>query len=547
MLNSQFILKNEAGSSENPLDTNISAALDAASILKSTIGPCGLDKMIATNDGKTRITSDGATIFSLLEFEPPAAKVIQSLAMRIDREVGDGISTSVLFAGELIKNAGGLIQKKIHPSTVINGYNLALHEANRILKNNSIKAEDEMLKAVAYTSLNCCNLEKGEKQKLADVCADAAKASGVDGDFNKNVRIVNIDGRALSDVELHRGVALYNKRADRRMPKRVENARIAVLMDMRLKKKPGIEMGTLIKGPDVKIKIESPEDMDSLETIRDSQEDIVDKVIAAGANVIFYRRDLFSWRLDYLARKGIMAIKLVEEPDLDRIALATGAQIVPRAEYIRPEDLGTAEVVWEEGRHENEIIYIKGGENSSIVSIIAPSIQRLGPAGSAIVCSMRAVTMAMSGDGVVAGGGASEIEVAMHLRNYSKKINGRESLAIKAFANSLEALPMAIASNAGMDHIDALVEMRGRHSEGEKEAGVCIIGEDSNISNCVQHKIIDPLLLKQKTIASAVDVVNLILRIDGIFAAHPEDEGDESAISDTIKAAGEVGPEEGVY
>lgn len=544
MLKSQFVLKKDAGFEEKPLESNIYAAINAAAMVKSTIGPCGLDKMILTNDGKIRVTSDGATIFSLLEFEQPAARIMQSLALKMDREVGDGISTSVLFAGELIQNAGLLMNKKMHPTTIVNGYKIALKEAVKVLQTNSMKAANGMLKAVASTSLNCCNLNLDERQKLAAVCTDAARASGVDGDFDLNVRIVNVEGRSLSDVELYRGVALYNKRADRRMPRRVENARIAVLMDMRQKKKPGIEMGTLIKGPDVKMDISDPDDLFMLGKVMEPQTDIIEKVISAGANVIFYRRDLFGWRLDYLARKGVLAFKLVEESDLERIAIATGAQIVPRAEYIRPEDLGKADAVWEEGEHPREMIYIKGGMNDNIVSIMAPSIQRLGPAGSAMVCSMRAVNMAMTDGRVVAGGGASETEIAMHLRNYARKSGGREMLAVEAFADSLEAIPRAIAANAGMDHVDALIELRVKHSEGEKDAGICILGEDTNISSAVIHGIVEPLLLKQKAFASAVDVVNMILRIDGMFAAHPED---ESTVSGMVKAAGEIGPEPGVY
>lgn len=544
MLKSQSVLKNDAGYVEKPLESNIYAAINAASLVKSTIGPCGLDKMILTNDEKIRVTSDGATIFSLLEFEQPAARIMQRLALNMDREVGDGISTSVLFAGELIQNAGVLINKKLHPTTIANGYNLALKEAVRVLKKNSVRATNGLLKSVASTSLNCCNLGANERHRLAEVCTDAAVASGIGGDFDMNVRIVNVEGKSLTDVDLFRGIALYNKRADERMPKRVENARIAVLMDMRQKKKPGIEMGTLIKGPDVKMEISDPGDMTLLGKVMGPQIDIIEKVISSGANVIFYRRDLFGWRLDYLARKGVLAVKLVEESDLDRIALATGAQIVPRAEYIRTEDLGKADAVWEEGQHAREMICIKGGVNDSIVTVLAPSIQRLGPAGSAMVCSMRAVNIAMSDGRVVAGGGASEMEVAMHLRNYARKLNSRETLAVEAFADSLEAIPRAIAVNAGMNHVDVLIELRAKHSEGKKDAGICIHGEDAVISNATQYGIVEPFLLKQKAIAAAVDVVNMILRIDGMFAAHPED---ESIVSGMVKAAGEVGPEPGVY
>ena len=517
--------------------TNILAARVIAEALASSLGPRGMDKLLVDSFGSATITGDGAAILKEMDVQHPAAKMLVEVAKAQDDEVGDGTTTVVVLAGELLKNAGELLDQDIHPSIIIDGYEKALQEALRIIDEIGVKVsptDREILKNIAKTALSS-KVVAEYKDFLADIAVEAILTvaektpEGYKVDLD-NVKVEKKKGESIEETVLVKGIVLDKEVVHPGMPKRVEKAKIALLNCPLEVEKTEI---------DAEIRISDPTQMQAfLEEEERLLREMVDKIASVGANVVFCQKGIDDMAQHFLAKRGILAVRRVKKSDMEKLARATGARIVTSVDDLTPDDLGEAELVEERKVADDKMVFVEGCKNPRAVTILVRggADHIVDEAERAIHDALCVVRNILREPRIVAGGGAVEIEVARRLREFAKKLPSKEQLAVMRYADALEYVPSILAQNAGIEPVDAIVELRSRHDKGELWSGVDVLG--GKITNMYEMGIIEPTIVKKQTIKSATEAAVMILRIDDIIAAAPpkekekkEEKGPESEFS----------------
>ena len=503
---------------------NIAAAKAVADAVRTTLGPKGMDKMLVDSIGDIVITNDGVTILEEMEIEHPAAKMMVEVAKTQNEEVGDGTTTAVVIAGELLKKAEELLDQEIHPIIITKGFKLAKDKALEVLEDMAIEVDikdKEMLKKIAKTSMTGKSAERAS-EKLADIVVEAVLtvAEEKDGKIvidTDNIKREKRHGASVEETELIKGIVIDKEVVHPGMPKVVKDAKIA-LIDTALEVK---ETET-----EAKIQITSPEQLEAfLEQEEKMIKEMVDKIKEVGANVVFCQKGIDDLAQHYLAKAGIMAVRRVKKSDMEKLAKATGGKIVTNLDDLTKDDLGYAKIVEEKKIANEEMIFVRDCKNPKSVTILVRGSTEhvVDETDRAIEDAIGAVASAIEVGKVVPGGGAPETEVARQLRDFAQGLSGREQLAVLAFADALEIIPRSLAENAGLDPIDILVELRAAHEKGKKNAGIDL--DEGKVVDMVEKGVIEPLKVKTQAIKSAAEAAEMILRIDDVIAASKLEKG----------------------
>ena len=498
--------------------TNIMAAKIVAETVKSALGPKGMDKMLVDSMGDTTITSDGRTILDEMDIQHPAAKMMVEVAKTQDNEVGDGTTTAVVLAGELLNKAEELTEKNVHPTIIIDGYKKASEKALEVLEKIAIPTEsnaEEYLKQAAMTSM-ASKLVAEHRQHLADLAVKAVLevAEKEDGRYKADVDDVKVEkkpGESLTETKLIQGIVLDKEVTHSGMPKRVEKAKIA-LLDTALE----IEKTEF----DAKINIESPEQMEAfLKQEEEMLKGMVEKIATVGANVVLCEKGIDDMAQHFLARKGILVVRRIKKSDMEKLAKATGGKIITNMDDMSPADLGYASLVEERKIGDDKMTFVEGCKHPRAVTIlIRGGTERIvDEAERSVHDALCVVRDIVEEPKILAGGGAPELEVSRMLRKYAETLPGREQLAVRSFAEALEVVPMTLTENAGLDPIDILSELRVRHEKGERWAGIEVIS--GKVQEMAEAGVFEPLAVKKQIIKSATEAASMILKIDDVIAA----------------------------
>jgi thermosome len=497
---------------------NIMAAKIVAETVKTTLGPCGMDKMLVNSMGDVAITNDGATIMKELDVQHPAAKMLVEVAKAQDNEVGDGTTTAVVLAGELLAKAEALLDKNVHPTVIIEGYKKASEKAQEVLDKLAIPVcitDDKTLREVAATSLASKGITTAADH-FAKISVDAVKqvAEEVNGKFKADIDLIKIvkkHGKSLDETELVKGIVVDKEVASSQMPKLVDNAKIA-LLDAKLE----IEKTEF----DAKINIESPEQIDAfLKQEEGMLKEMANVIAKAGANVVFCEKGIDDMVLHFLAKRGILAVKSVSSSDMEKLARATGGKAVSSGKDLTAETLGKAKKVEEVKIGDDKLIYVRECKNPKAVTIVirGGSTHVIDEAERSLHDSLCVVRNVVEDGKIVAGGGAAEAEIAKNLKSYALKVGGREQLAVEAFAEAVETIPLTLAENAGLDPIDIMVALRAKHEDPDnKYFGIDVT--TGKIKSMIDLVVLEPLRVKQQVIKSATEAANMILKIDDVIA-----------------------------
>ncbi len=497
---------------------NIMAARIVAETVKSALGPKGMDKMLVDSFGDITITSDGRTILDEMDIQHPAAKMMVEVAKTQDNEVGDGTTSSVILAGELLGLAEELVNKNVHPTIIIDGYRKAADKALESLEKIAIPINPKnknFLKKIAMTSM-ASKLVSGNREYLAELAASAVLH------VTKKVEdknIVDLDdimvekkpGDSLIGTKLIEGIVIDKEVVHSGMPKRVENAKI-ILLDTALE----VEKTEF----DAKINIEKPEQMEAfLQQEENMIKEMVEKLVAIGANVILCQKGIDDLAQHFLAREGILASRRVKKSDMEKLAKATGGKVITNLDDLTKEDLGYAQLVEERKIGDDEMVFIEGCKNPhSVAILIRGGTERIvDEAERSIHDALSVVRDVVQEPRILAGGGASEMEIARTLRDYAETLPGRENLAIQKYAEALEAIPITLGENAGLDPIDIIAELRSRHEKDEVWAGLDV--NTGNVDDMKKLEVLEPLAVKKQIIKSATEAASMILKIDDMIAS----------------------------
>ena len=497
--------------------TNIMAAKVVAESVKSSLGPKGMDKMLVDSFGDVTITSDGRTILDEMDIQHPAAKMLVEVAKTQDNEAGDGTTTAVIISGELLSKSEELIEKNVHPTIIIDGYRKALEKALDVLEKIAIPVDlktTEYLKKCAMTSM-ASKLVADHREYLADLAVKSVlEVAEKDGEKYKadidDIKVEKKPGESIRDTKLIQGIVLDKDIAHSGMPKRIEKAKIA-LLDCPLE----IEKTEF----DAKINIESPEQMEAfLKQEEEMLKGMVDKIVAAGANVILCEKGADDMVQHFLARKGIAAVRRIKKSDMEKLAKATGGKIVTNLDALTSADLGYANLVEERKIGADKMTFIEGCKHPRAVTILirGGTTRIVDEAERSIHDALCVVRDVVEEPKVVAGGGAPELEVSRMLKKYAETLPGREQLAVKSFAEALEVIATTLTENAGLDPIDVLSELRSRHEKGEKWAGIEV--NTGKVQDMAEAGVFDPLAVKKQIIKSATEATTMLLKIDDVIA-----------------------------
>ncbi len=501
--------------------TNIAVGYAVASIVKTTLGPKGMDKMLVSELGDIVITNDGATILEEMNVEHPVAKILVEVAKTQDKEVGDGTTSAVIVAGDLLKNAGNLLDQGIPPAAIIKGYDIAREKALTVLKaiSSDISIGDaDKLEKIARISIGSKNigsdttkryLVKLALQAIQQVAVKSADKIKIDKDF---IKLEKKEGGSIDDTQFINGVLVDKEMAHPGMPKLIKDASIA-LLDVALE----IEKTET----DAKIEITSPEQMQAFLNQEETMlKQMVDKVVKSKANVVFVQKGIDDVAQHYLSKAGVSAIRRVKKSDMEKLAKATGARMVTSLDDLAPEDLGFAGLVEERKISGEQMVFVEKCKDPKSVTIFirGSTKQSADEVERALTDTIGSLTSALEYGKYVTGGGSTEIEVAMKLRDAATDIGGREQLAIQAFADALEVIPKALAESAGMDPIDTLVQLRSKHKGSSgRSFGVDVYG---NVTTDMEALgVIEPLRVKSQAINSATEAAVSILRIDDMISS----------------------------
>lgn len=505
-------------SGRNAQRTNIMAAKLVAETVRTTLGPKGMDKMLVDSLGDVVITNDGVTILEEMDIEHPSAKMLVEVAKTQEDEVGDGTTTAVVLAGELLKSSERLLDQEIHPSVLVRGYTRAAEKAKEIL--NAISEQltlddDKTLRKIALTAMTGKGAE-GAKDKLADLTVRAVK-SVIDREDKEliidkeNIKIEKKIGAGVEDTELIEGIVLDKERVHSGMPRLVKNAKIALL-----------DSAVEIKDPETEAKIQIT-DPSQLQAFVNQEEkmlrDMVEKIASSGATVVISQKGIDDIAQHFLAKRGIYAARRVKKSDMDKLARATNGRVITNLDDLEGSDLGFAGVVEERKVGDEQMTFVRDCKNPRAVTILVRGGTEhvVAEIKRALEDAIGDLVAAVQTGKVVAGAGAPEVEVARQLRSYAETLSGREQLAVNAFAESMEIIPRTLAENAGLDPIDMLTEMKAQHEKGRKWAGLDAF--EGKVVDSWKAGVIEPLKIKTQAIQSASEVATMILRIDDVIAS----------------------------
>ncbi|MBT7903775.1 thermosome subunit [Candidatus Woesearchaeota archaeon] len=501
----------------NAQRTNIMAAKLVGETVRTTLGPKGMDKMIVDSLGDVIITNDGVTILEEMQIEHPAAKMLVEVAKTQEAEVGDGTTTVVVLAGELLKRAEDLLEQDIHPTVIAKGYRMAAEKANQILETIAepiSRSDTQTLKQIAMTAMVGKGAESS-KEKLADLIVHAVDNITEENNNEividaNNIKLEKKVGGAVDDTELIQGIVLDKEKVHPEMPCSVENAKIA-LVDSSLE----------IKNTEIDAKIQIT-DPNQLQAFLDMEEkmlrDMVDNVANSGANVLLCQKGVDDLAQHFLAKKGIYTVRRVKKSDMEKLSRATGAKIVSKLSELKESDLGNAGIVEEKKVGNEEMTFIKECKKAKSVTILIKGGTEhvIAEVKRAVEDAIGDVAAALRVGKIVAGAASSEVEVAKELRKFAESLSGREQLAVGAFATALEIIPRTLAENAGLDPIDVLTNLKSAHDSGKKWAGIDVFS--GKVIDAKAEGIIEPLKIKSQAVSSASEVAIMILRIDDVIA-----------------------------
>jgi len=497
---------------------NITAAKLVADLVKSSLGPRGLDKMLVDSLGDVTITNDGATILKEIDVQHPAAKMIVEISKTVDNEVGDGTTSSVVFAGALLAAAEELLKKDVHSSTIVEGFQEAAEKTLEIYGQVSekIRPDDraELLK-VAKTSMES-KLISEDSEELAGVVVDAVlsvaaktKDGGTAVDLD-NIKVEKKAGGSIHDTQIVKGIVLDKEIVHSGMPSKVENAKIA-LVDTALE----IEKTEMSS----EIRITDPAQMQMfLEEENRMLKEMIEKIKQAGANVVICQKGIDDIAQHYLAKHGMMAVRRVKESDMTKLAKASGGRVISNIDDLSAGDLGAADVVQQKKVESDKWVFIEGCKDARSVSLLirGGSQRVVDEVDRSIHDALMVTKDVIEKPAIVAGGGAPEAYVAAQLKTWADSFDGREQLAVKKFAEALESIPLTIAENAGMDPIDTMATLRARQGQGNRWTG--IDARNTEIADMFKKSIVEPVAVKEQIIKSATEAACMILRIDDVIA-----------------------------
>ncbi|MCR3884713.1 MAG: TCP-1/cpn60 chaperonin family protein [Methanothrix sp.] len=495
--------------------SNIMAAKAVAGAVRTTLGPKGMDKMLVDTLGDVVITNDGVTILKEMDIEHPAAKMMVEIAKTQDQEVGDGTTTAVVLAGELLKQAEGLLEQEIHPTVIAAGYRAAAERSMEILKSLAVTVSEEdedLLRKIAITAMTGKGSQSA-RHELAVMAVEAVR-SVVDEDGTVDIDNITVEkkvGGGITDSLLVRGVVIDKERLHPSMPKSVTDARIALLNAAVEIEKTQV---------DAKIQITSP---NQLQAFLDQEETalrgMVDKIVASGANVLFVQKGIDDLAQHFLAKAGIYTVRRVKKSDMEKLARATGGRVITSIHDIDKGDLGRAGLVEERKVSDEKMTFVEDCENPKSVSIIlrGGTEHVVDELDRAMEDALRVVGVVLEDKLLVPGGGSPEVDLAIRLRAYASTVGGREQLAIESFADAMEIIPKTLAENAGLDQIDSLMALRSAHETGMKNAGLKM--ETGEAVDMLKEGVVEPIRVKTQAINSATEAAVMILRIDDVIAS----------------------------
>ena len=516
-----YILKEDTQRSKgrDARKANIMAAQIMAEILKTTLGPRGMDKMLIDSLGDITITSDGAKVLEEMDVQHPAAKMMIEVAKTQDKEVGDGTTTAVVLAGELLKKAEELLEQGIHPSLIVSGYGKAADKAISVLEKVALTVdmEDrETLLNLANTSMRSKSVASA-REHLSNIVVDAIKqiVEKRDGTILAdvdNVQIVKKEGKSLEETELIRGIIVDKEVIHDAMPKKIKNAKIA-LVNAALE----IEKTEI----DAEIRIKTPESIKAfLDQESEMLKKMVDRVVASGANVLLAQKGIDDMAQHFLSKAGVMAARRVKESDMEKLAKATGGRMVNNLADLKPSDLGHCGLVEERKIGNDKMIFVEDCKNPQAVAIfVRAGLERMiDEAERTLNDALYVISDVAENPKMVPGGGAIEMEVAKEVRSYARQVGGREQLAIEAFADTLEIIPKTLAENAGLDTLDIMVALKAAHEKkGGSAMGVNVF--EGGVADMLEKGVVEPMVVKLQAVKSGVEVASMILRIDDVVAA----------------------------
>ena len=522
MGNAPVIILREGTKREKGKDAqfnNIAAAMAISDAVRSSLGPRGMDKMLVDTVGDVVITNDGVTILKEMDVQHPAAKMLVEVAKTQDAEVGDGTTTSVILAGEYLKKARDLIDANVHPTIIAKGYRMANAKAQEVLKDTAMKVsinDTATLKLIAQTAMISKQVNSS-KEQFSDLVVDAVKTvadKNKDGSYTvdlKNIQTVKKEGASMENSYIVKGLIIDKEPVQPSMPKCVKKAKIALVDAPFEVKKTEI---------DAKIQITDPNQLQQFIAEEENMlRDMVAKVKAAGANVVFCQKGIDDLAQHFLAKEGIYACRRVKKSDMERLGRSTGANIINKIGELTADDLGYADVVELKKIEDEEMTFITGVKEPKTVSVlvrggtkhVADEVER------SLVDAWSVVRVAIEDGMMVTGGGSTAMEIAMQLRDYAASVGGREQIAIEAYASAMESVPRTLAENAGLDPIDVLIEMRKQHKGGKKYAG--LNPYTGKVEDMKKLNVIEPYRIGKQAINSATDAAIMILRIDDVIAS----------------------------
>jgi len=498
------------------ISNNIMAARAVANAVRSTLGPKGMDKLLVDSIGDVTITNDGVTILKEMDVQHPAAKMLIEAAKTQDKEVGDGTTTVAVLAGELLKKAEPLLDQNVHPTVIVQGYGMAAKKAIEIMNSMAFDVSETdrvLLEKVAETAM-AGKLAESPDNKIAKFAVDLVlNATEIyDGKKKFDMDKVNVEkkvGESTQDSEIIEGVVIDKDIVHQNMPRKVVNAKVALL-------------SAPIESKDTETKTEvqitsSTQFQLFMEHEKQRIKEAADKVIASGATVVFCQKGIDDLAQHYLANAGILALRRVIKKDLDKLSKATGANIVTSLDELLPKELGAAALVEEKRVGSGIMTFVTGTKNYAVTLLLRGGTQQvLNGLERALDDALHAVADVVEDKKLVAGGGAPEIELSLRLREYAATLKGREQLAVTKFAEAMEIVPKTLAENAGFDAIDKVVELKNRHGKNKNAGLNAYTGE---VVDMYQLGVVEPLRVKVQAILSATDAASLILRIDDVLAS----------------------------
>jgi archaeal chaperonin len=497
---------------------NFTAAKLIAEIVKTSLGPRGMDKMLVDSLGDVTITNDGATILKEIDVQHPAAKMMVEVAKSVDNEVGDGTTSSVVFAGALLERAEELVNKDVHPTVIVDGYNAAAEQALKLLEKIAVKvdvADKDILLKITRTTMDS-KLVSDDSPVLAQVVVEATKqvAEKIDAGYKVDLDDIKVEkkaGGSMRDTKLIKGIVLDKEVVHAGMPKKIENAKIALINSaLEIEK---TEMSA-------EIRISDPQQMQMfLEEENRMLKSMVDKIKSSGANVVLCQKGIDDIAQHYLAKANILTVRRVKESDMTKMSRATGARVVNNLDDLTAKDLGSANLVEERKVETDKWVFVEGCKNPKSVSILirGGSQRVVDEADRSMHDALMVMKDVLEYPAIVAGGGAPEAYIANELRQWASSQEGRAQLAVQKFADALDAIPLNLAVNAGMDPIDTMTDLRASQSKGAKWTGVDC--RNTKVTDMYKQNVLEPLVVKQQIIKSATEVVSMILRIDDVIAS----------------------------